>query len=135
MAARPVVAAPLPVEDAPGVVPRVLLAIAGWLPVGFALAATAGLPGGLVATLPLQALGLAVLAFLPRAAWVAAGGGLTVVFGAIPIVAAVTALGGGFVPGGPAPLAAIVLAGVAWLVGASLAASGRVVAYPWRPGT
>ncbi len=135
LAARPVVAAPLPVEDAPGVVPRVLLAIAGWLPVGFALAATAGLPGGLVATLPLQALGLAVLAFLPRAAWVATGGGLAVVFGAIPIVAAVTALGGGFAPGGPAPLAAIVLAGVAWLVGASLAASGRVVAYPWRRGT
>ncbi len=134
-AAPPVVAAAMLPDDTPRVVPRVVLAIAGWLPAGLALAAAAGLPGGLLATLPLQALGLAVLAFLPRAAWVAAGGGLAVVFGAIPIVAAVTALGGGFVPGGPAPLAAIVLAGVAWLVGASLAASGRVVAYPWRRGT
>ncbi len=118
----------------PGVLARVVLAVVGWLPVGLALAAVAGLPGGLVATMPLQVLGLALLAFRPQAAWAAAGGAVAVVFGAIPIVAVVAALGGGFAPGGPAPLAAIMMAAGAWLGGAIVAASGRVAAYPWSRG-
>jgi hypothetical protein len=84
--------------------------------------------------MPLQVLGLAVLAVRPQAAWAAAGGGVAVIFGAIPIVAVVAALGGGFAPGSPAPLGAIVIAGGAWLGGVLVAASGRVVACPWSRG-
>jgi hypothetical protein len=123
-----------PAPGSPGVAPRIVLALAGWLPIGLALAAAVGLPGGLVATMPLQVVGVALLAFRPRAAWAAAGGGVAVVFGTIPIVAVVTALGGGMVPGGPAPPPAVVLAFLAWLGGALAAASGRVAAFPWREG-
>ena len=115
-----------------GVATRVVLAVAGWLVPGLAVAAFAGLPGGIVATLPLQVAGIAVLALVPRAAWVSIGGSLALVFAAIPIVALVTALGGPFVPGGPAPEAAVVLAAVAWVAGAFLVGAGRVAPYPWR---
>ena len=136
-AARPFAAktaarsAPARPARAPGIVARVTLAVAGWLVPGLALAALAGLPGGIAATLPLQAAGIVVLALVPRAAWAAAGGGLALVFAAVPIVAVVAALGGPFVPGGPAPEAAIVLAAIAWALGAFLVGAGRVAPYPW----
>ena len=44
-------------------------------------------PAGLLATLPLQVAGVAVLALVPRAAWASIGGSLALVFAAIPIVA------------------------------------------------
>ena len=116
----------------PGVATRVALAVGGWLAPGLALAALAGLPGGFVATLPLQAAGVAVLALLPPVAWASIGGGTALAFGAIPIVAIVAALGGPFVPGGPAPEAAVILAAVAWTAGAVLVAAGRIAPYPWR---
>ena len=104
---------------------------------GLALALAAGRPDGLaaslVATLPLQAAGVALLAFAPRAAWAALGGAVVLVFASIPIVAAVAALGGPFVPDGPAPEAAVVLAALAWLGGLGVVATGRVAPYPWRP--
>jgi hypothetical protein len=113
---------------------RVALAFLGWLVPGLALAALAGLPGGLLATVPLQIVGVAGLALAPRAAWALAGGGLSLAVAAIPIVAVVTALGGPVVPGGPAPEAAVVLAALAWGAGVLLAGAGRGVAYPWPPG-
>ncbi len=109
------------------------LAILGWLVPGLAIAAAAGLPGGLLATLPLQAGGVALLALVPRAAWASIGGGLALAFATLPIVALVAALGGPIVPGGPAPWGAIVLAAVAWTLGAYLVGAGRVAPYPWRP--
>ncbi len=116
----------------PGVAARVALAVGGWLAPGLALAALAGLPGGFLATLPLQAAGVAVLGVLPPVAWASIGGGIALVFAAIPIVAVVAALGGPFVPGGPAPEAAVVLAAGAWTAGAILVAAGRIAPYPWR---
>jgi hypothetical protein len=98
---------------------------------GLALGAAVGLPGGLLATLPLQVAAVALLAFTPRAAWAAVGGGVALVFATVPIVATVAALGGRFVPGGPAPEVAVVLAAFAWLGGVILAAAGRVAPYPW----
>ena len=50
----------------PGIAMRVVLAVAGWLVPGLAVASLAGLPGGLLATLPLQVAGVAVLALVPR---------------------------------------------------------------------
>jgi len=121
-------------STAPAVPARVALAVLAWLAPGLALAAAAGLPGGLIATLPLQAAGVALLALAPRAAWAALGGAVVLVFAALPIVAVVAALGGSFVPGGPAPAAAVVLAAAAWLGGLGAVAAGRVAPYPWRPG-
>jgi syndecan 1 len=115
----------------PGVPARLVLAVVGWLPVGLALGSAAGLPGGLVATLPLQVLGLVVLALHPRLAWAAAGGGLALVLAAIPIVALVAALGGPVVPGEPMPVA-VVLAALTWGVGLVAVGSGRVAPFPWR---
>jgi hypothetical protein len=85
--------------------------------------------------LPFQVLGVVVLVLAPRIAWAALGGGAALAFAAIPIVALVTALGGPFVPGGPAPEAAVVLAGLAWLAGVLLVGSGRVAPFPWRPAS
>ncbi len=84
-----------------------------------------------MATLPLQVAGVALLAFAPRAAWAAVGGGLALVFATVPIIATVAALGGRFAGGGPAPPAAIVLAGLAWLGGVLVVAAGRLAPYPW----
>jgi hypothetical protein len=112
----------------------VALAILGWLAPGLALAALAGLPGGVLATLPLQIAGMAALALAPRVAWALVGGGLSLAVAAIPIVAVVTALGGPVVPGGPAPESAVVLAALAWGAGVLFASTGRGVAYPWPPG-
>ena len=67
----------------------------------------------------------------PRAAWAALGGAVVLVFATIPIVAVVAALGGRFVPGGPAPEAAVVLAALAWIAGLGVVAAGRVAPYPW----
>ncbi len=120
---------------APGIVARVALAVAGWLVPGFALGALAGFPGGIAATLPLQAAGIVALVLVPRAAWAAAGGGLALVLAAVPIVAVVAALGGPFVPGGPASEAAVVLAAIAWAFGAFLVGAGRVAPYPWPAET
>jgi len=137
-AGRTAPAAPSPAASAgpgvvagPGVAARTVLAILAWLVPGLALAAAAGLPGGLAATLPLQAAGVALLAFAPRAAWAALGGAVVLVFATIPIVAVVAALGGRFVPGGPAPEAAVVLAALAWIAGLGVVAAGRVAPYPW----
>lgn len=112
--------------------PRAALALLGWLPIGAAAAAMVGLPAGLVATLPVQVMGLVVLAVAPRAAWAAAGGAAALVFLALPIVAVVAALGGEPGPGRAAPPVAVGLALLAWAGGAVAAASDRVVAYPWR---
>jgi hypothetical protein len=119
----------------PGLAPRVLLAVLGWLVPGLAIAAAAGLPGGLLATLPLQAAGVACLALVPRVAWAAGGGGVALALAAMPIVAVVAAVGGPVVPGGPAPEAAVVLAVVAWIGGVLLVASGRIAPYPWHRPT
>ncbi len=134
-AASPGAGAVIPAAHGPGIPARVALAIAGWLVPGLALAAAAaGLPGGLVATVPLQAAGAATLALVPRAAWALAGGGLALALAALPIVAVVAALGGPFVPGGPAPEAAVVLAALAWAAGVFVVGAGRIAPYPWRPG-
>ena len=115
----------------PGIPTRVALALLGWAAPGLAIAAIAGLPGGLTATLPLQVVGVALLAVWPRFAWAATGAGMALVFAAIPIVALVAALGGPFVPAGSAPEAAVVLAILAWLGGLIVVGSGRVAPYPW----
>ncbi len=113
---------------------RLVVGGLGWLPFGMLLAAAAGLPGGIVATLPLQAVGLIAMARAPRLAWASAGGLVAVIAVAIPGVAALAALGVGARPGGPAPVALIVLAALAWCGGALLAASGRLIERPWRAG-
>jgi len=105
----------------------------GWLVPGLAVAALAGLPGGFLATLPLQIAGVAGLALAPRAAWALTGGGLSLAVAAIPIVAVATALGGPVVPGGPAPASAVVLSALAWGAGVVFAGAGHGVAYPWPP--
>jgi hypothetical protein len=112
---------------------RIVLAVLAWGVPGLAVAALAGLPGGFMATLPLQVGIVAALAAMPRLAWAAAGAGLTVVFAAIPIVAIVTAIGGPVVPGDPMP-AAVVLGALAWVGGLVAVASGRVAPFPWRLG-
>ncbi len=116
----------------PSPVVRGLLAAAGWAPLGLALAAAVGLPGGLIATLPVQVAGAVLMTRLPRFAWSSAGGLVAVVVGAVPGVAVLAALGEPIRPGGPAPLSMVVLAIAAWAVGAVLAAGGRIVAPPWR---
>ena len=60
------------------------------------------------------------------------GGLAAVVACAIPGVAALAALGIRLRPGGPAPVALVVLAAIAWSAGAVLASSGRLIAPPWR---
>jgi hypothetical protein len=125
-----------PVAPSPGgprIAARIVLAIAGWAVPGLATAAVAGIPGGFVATLPIQAAGVVLLALVPRLAWAAAGGGLAVVFSAIPIVAVVVALGGPVTPGEPMPVA-VVLAALAWGGGLVAIGSGRVAPFPWQPG-
>ncbi len=116
---------------APGVAWRVVLAVLGWIVPGLTIAAAAGLPGGIVATLPLQAGGAVLLALAPRAAWAALGGAAALVAALVPIVALVAALGGAFVPGGPPP-PVVALAALAWAGGAVLVARDRVAPYPWR---
>jgi hypothetical protein len=107
----------------------------GWAGPGFALASAAGLPDGFVATLPWQAVGLIVLAALPRFAWLAAGGFVGLVLGSIPAVAFVTVIGSRVAPAAPPPPELVVVLGLAWLAGLLVAASGRVVPLPWvRPG-
>ena len=136
-AARAAAASPTAVARparAPGIVARVTLAVAGWLIPGLAVAALAGFPGGIAATLPLQAAGIVVLALVPRAAWAAAGGGLALVLAAVPIVAVVAALGGPFVPGGPAPEAAVVLAAMRGPSAPSSSAPDAWHRTPGRPG-
>jgi hypothetical protein len=120
-----------PTVHRPATAVRVALAVGGWLVPGLGLAAAAGLPGGLVATMPLQAAGVALLALAPRAAWAALGGGVALALATVPIVALVAALGGPVVPGGPAPAAAVVLAAIAWAAGAVALGTGRIAAYPW----
>ena len=111
---------------------RVVVGVLGWLPFGTLLAAAAGLPGGLIATLPLQAVGLIGMLWAPRLAWASAGGLAAVVAFAIPGVAALAALGIAVRPGGPAPVGLVVLAALAWCGGAAVASSGRLIARPWR---
>lgn len=111
---------------------RFIVGVLGWLPFGTLLAGAAGLPGGLIATLPLQVAGLAGMLWAPRLAWASAGGLAAVVAFAIPGVAALAAMGVAVRPGGPAPAGVIVLAAVAWCGGAAVAAGGRLVALPWR---
>ncbi len=111
---------------------RAIVGILGWLPFGALLASAAGLPGGLIATLPLQVAGLAGMLWAPRLAWASAGGLAAVVGFAIPGFAALAAMGVAVRPGGPAPAGVIVLAAVAWCGGAAVAAGGRLVARPWR---
>jgi hypothetical protein len=106
--------------------------VLGWLPFGTLLAGAVGLPGGLIATLPLQVAGLAGMLWVPRLAWASAGGLAAVIGFAIPGIAALAAMGVAVRPGGPAPAAVIVLAALAWCGGAAVAAGGRLVAQPWR---
>jgi DnaJ domain len=113
---------------------RLVVGVLGWLPFGMLLAAAAGLPGGLIATLPLQAVGLIGMLWAPRLAWASAGGLAAVTAFAIPGVAALAALGIAVRPGGPAPVGLIVLAALAWCGGAAVASSGRLIARPWRAG-
>ena len=114
---------------------RLVVGVLGWLPFGMLLAAAAGLPGGLIATLPLQAVGLIGMLWAPRLAWASAGGLAAVTAFAIPGVAALAALGIAVRPGGPAPVGLIVLAALAWCGGAAVASSGRLIARPWRAGS
>jgi hypothetical protein len=106
----------------------------GWVPLGALLAAAVGLPGGVIATLPLQAVGLIGMLWAPRLAWASAGGLAAVIALTIPGIAALAALGIVARPGGPAPFAMVVLAVLAWGAGAALAASGRLVGRPWGVG-
>jgi hypothetical protein len=116
----------------PGLLERGALAVLGWFAPALALAGSAGIPDGLLATLPLQVAGLALLAARPRLAWVGLGGGMALAVSAIPIVAILAALGDSIAPGSPAPASAVVLAALAWSAGALLFGSGRLAPYPWR---
>ncbi len=111
---------------------RLAVGVLGWLPFGMLFAAAAGLPGGLIATLPLQAIGLIGMLWAPRLAWASAGGLAAVVAVAIPGVTVLAALGIAVRPGGPAPVGLIVLGALAWCGGAAAASSGRLIARPWR---
>ena len=111
---------------------RFIVGVLGWLPFGTLLAGAVGLPGGLIATLPLQVAGLAGMLRAPRLAWASAGGLAAVIGFAIPGMAALAAIGVAVRPGGPAPAGEIVLAAVAWCGGAAVAAGGRLVAQPWK---
>lgn len=113
---------------------RFIIGALGWLPFGALLAAAVGLPGGLIATLPLQVVGLIGMLRAPRVAWASAGGLAAVVAFAIPGVAVVAALGVVVQPGGPAPVGLIVLAALAWCGGVGVASSGRLIVPPWRVG-
>ncbi len=119
------------VEDRPGLSARLVMALLGWAVPGLAVAAVAGLPGGLVATLPLQVAGVAVLVAAPQVAWATVVGGLVLGITAVPIVALVSALGGPLAPGQPASPVAVGLAVTAWTAGVLLAVSGRLAPYPW----
>ena len=111
---------------------RIIVGVLGWLPFGTLLASAVGLPIGLIATLPLQVAGLAVMLREPRLAWASAGGLAAVIGFAIPGIAVLAAMGVAVRPGGPASAGVIVLAALAWGGGAAVAASGRLVAQPWR---
>jgi hypothetical protein len=111
---------------------RFIVGVLGWLPFGTLVAGAVGLPGGLIATLPLQVAGLAGMLWVPRLAWASAGGLAAVIGFAIPGIAALAAMGVAVRPGGPAPAGVIVLAALAWCGGAAVAAGGRLVALPWR---
>jgi hypothetical protein len=111
---------------------RFIVGVLGWLPFGTLLASAVGLPGGLIATLPLQVAGLAGMLWAPRLAWASSGGLAAVIGFAIPGIAALAAMGVAVRPGGPAPAGVIVLAALAWCGGAAVAAGGRLVAQPWR---
>ena len=111
---------------------RFIVGLLGWLPFGTLLAGAVGLPGGLIATLPLQVAGLAGMLWVPRLAWASAGGLAAVIGFAIPGIAALAAMGVAVRPGGSAPAGVIVLAALAWCGGAAVAAGGRLVAQPWR---
>ncbi len=111
---------------------RFILGVLGWFPFGTLLASAIGLPGGLIATLPLQVAGLAGMLWAPRLAWASSGGLAAVIGFAIPGIAALAAMGVAVRPGGPAPAGVIVLAALAWCGGAAVAAGGRLVAHPWR---
>lgn len=121
-----------PGAGGPGLGARGALAVLGWLGPALALAGWAGFPEGLLATLPIQVAGLALLAARPRLAWAGLGGGIALAAAGFPIVAVVAALGDRIAPGGPAPAPAVVLAALAWCAGALLLGSGRLVRYPWR---
>jgi hypothetical protein len=121
-----------PGASGPGLLGRGALAVLGWFAPALALAAWAGIPDGLLATLPLQVAGLALLAARPRLAWAGLGGGMALAVTAIPIVAVLAALGYSIAPGSPAPASAVVLAALAWSAGAMLFSSGRLAPYPWR---
>lgn len=114
---------------------RLVVGVLGWLPFGMLLAAAAGLPGGLIATLPLQAVGLIGMLWAPRLAWASAGGLAAVTAFAIPGVASLAALGIAVRPDAPAPVGLVVLAALAWCGGAAVASSGRLIARPWRAGS
>jgi hypothetical protein len=133
-AVRPAPAALSGQGAAPGPGPgeRLVVAVLGWLPFGLLLATAASAPGGLIATLPLQAAGLVGMLGVPRLAWASAGGLAAVVAFTIPGVAALSALGVPVRPGGPAPIALVILAAAAWCAGALVASSGRFVAVRWR---
>jgi curved DNA-binding protein CbpA len=118
-------------EERPGLSARLAMALLGWAVPGVALAAAAGFPGGLLATLPLQVAGVVALAAAPRAAWATAAGGVVLVIAALPIVALVSALGGPIAPGQPASPVAVALAVTAWAAGVLLSGSGRLAPYPW----
>jgi len=118
----------------PGPVERLVVGGLGWLPFGMLLAAAAGLPGGLIATLPIQAVGLVGMLRAPRLAWASAGGLVAVIVCAIPFVGALAALGVAVRPGAPAPVTLVVLAAFAWCAGAAVASSGRLIGRPWRAG-
>jgi len=112
---------------------RLVVGALGWFSFGWLLATAAGLPGGLIATLPLQAVGLAGMLWAPRLAWASAGGLAAVIAFAIPGGAALAALGVVVRPDGPPPVGLIVLTALAWVGGAAVASSGRLIARPWRP--
>jgi hypothetical protein len=121
-----------PGAGGPRLLQRGALAVLGWFAPALALAAWAGIPDGLLATLPLQIAGLALLAARPRLAWAGLGGGMALAVTAIPIVAVLAALGDSIAPGSQAPASAVVLAALAWSAGALLFSSGRLAPYPWR---
>ncbi len=113
---------------------RLLLATVAWIGPGLALALAVGLPGGLVATLPLQVAGLALAARLPRLAWIGAAGLVGVLVAWVPAALVLTAFGE---PGGPAgvtPDELGLLAAITWAAGILVAATGLVVPPPWRAG-
>jgi curved DNA-binding protein CbpA len=136
-------------NGAPAWSPRLVLALVGWPPIGFALVAIAGELTGCnrfaaacstgvrgpfdAASWVVQLAVVGLLLLIPLAARLAAAGTIAVLAAALPVALLLSASGGSRDPvsAGNALVFALVLA---WLIGVALAATGRLDVARWMPG-